>query len=127
MKRPNPVLWLWYAFGGRLPDRYREWVLHDITCRTWVVRHVLRGLVQTSPVYLLLLLPGPLDIRLLACLLGLLVGLMYYVSFIMDTTEQRLVRHGYSRGTGIATRKAAHAEEDAARQALYNARYRHSG
>ena len=43
MKRPGPLLWLRYAYGGALPERYREWVLHDVTAPSWVVRHVLRG------------------------------------------------------------------------------------
>ena len=36
--RPGPVRWFWYALGGRLPARYRPWVLHDLTCRTWPLR-----------------------------------------------------------------------------------------
>ncbi|MBW8709599.1 MAG: DUF5313 family protein, partial [Mycobacterium sp.] len=34
MSRPNPLLWIWYTFTGKLGPRYREWVLHDVTCRT---------------------------------------------------------------------------------------------
>lgn len=41
IQRPGPLWWIWYAFGGKLPDRYRDWVLHDVTCRTWWLRHVL--------------------------------------------------------------------------------------
>ncbi|WNV82686.1 DUF5313 domain-containing protein [Umezawaea sp. Da 62-37] len=122
--RPGPVLWLWYAVGGRLPDRHREWVLHDVTARTWVVRHLVRGLVQMSPIFLLVLLPGPLWVRLLSCLLGILVGFFYSVSYMEQTTEQRLVKQGYPRGTGRATRRAAHSDEDARVQAAYEARYR---
>jgi Family of unknown function (DUF5313) len=38
--RPGPLRWFWYAVGGRLPARYRSWVLHDLTaapgrCVTW--------------------------------------------------------------------------------------------
>lgn len=32
--RPDPARWTWYAVDPRLPDRYREWVLHDDTERT---------------------------------------------------------------------------------------------
>ncbi|WP_188317099.1 DUF5313 family protein [Solihabitans fulvus] len=123
-KRPHPILWIWYAFGGRLPQRYRTWVLHDITCRTWVLRHILRGLVQMSPVFLVLLLPGELWIRLLACLLGVLVGYFYVLAYMLETTEQRLVKCGYPRGTGRDTRASARAEDDERCRALYNARYR---
>jgi hypothetical protein len=122
--RPNPVLWLWYAVGGRLPDRYREWVLHDVTARTWVVRHLARGLVQMSPIFLLVLLPGPLWVRLMSCLLGILVGFFYSITYMEQTTEQRLVKQGYPRGTGMTTRRAAHSDEDARIKAAYEARYR---
>lgn len=44
------MLWLCYQNGGTLPAAYREWVLHDGTCRTWLLRVVLRGLVQFAPV-----------------------------------------------------------------------------
>jgi Family of unknown function (DUF5313) len=33
--RPDPLHWLWYALGGGLPPRYRDWVLHDATAPTW--------------------------------------------------------------------------------------------
>ena len=26
-RRPDPLLWIWYAFGGTLGPRYRQWVL----------------------------------------------------------------------------------------------------
>ena len=29
--RPAPHRWLWYAIGGRLPERHRGWVLFDST------------------------------------------------------------------------------------------------
>ena len=54
-QRPGPLRWTWYAFGGKLPDRHREWVLNDVTCRTWWLRHIARSLVQLTPVAILLL------------------------------------------------------------------------
>lgn len=122
--RPNPAQWLWYAVGGRLPQRCNEWVLHDITCRTWAVRHFARGFVQMSPVLLLLLLPGPLLIRVLSIVLGLLVGYFYSMSYMWQTTEERLVKQGYPRGLGAQTRRAAHAEQDARAKAAYERLYR---
>jgi hypothetical protein len=123
-RRPDPIHWLWYAVGGRLPERYREWVLHDVTTRTWVVRHLLRGLVQMAPIFLLLFLPGPLWVRLMSCLLGILVGYFYSITYMEQTTEQRLVKQGYPRGTGGATRRAKHSDEDDRAKAAYEARYR---
>jgi hypothetical protein len=123
-RRPDPIHWLWYAVGGRLPERYREWVLHDVTTRTWVVRHLLRGLVQMAPIFLLLFLPGPLWVRLMSCLLGILVGYFYSITYMEQTTEQRLVKQGYPRGTGGTTRRAKHSDEDDRAKAAYEARYR---
>jgi hypothetical protein len=124
--RPNPAQWLWYAVGGRLPQRCNAWVLHDVTCRTWAVRHFLRGFIQMSPILLLLLLPGPLYIRFLSILLGILVGYFYSMTYMWQTTEQRLVKQGYARGLGAQTRRAKHAEADAGAKAAYERLYRGS-
>src|SRR5687767_11674981 len=45
-RMPGPVRWLLYAYGRGLPAEYREWVLHDLTTRTWALRQLLRSLVQ---------------------------------------------------------------------------------
>ncbi len=102
--RPNPVQWIWYAFGGKLPDRYAEWVLHDVTCRTWVLRHLARALVQMSPFCALVLLPGPLSIRLMSIALGLLCGLFYSFCLMGEMAEHRVIKHGYPPGIGRDTR-----------------------
>jgi hypothetical protein len=122
--RPNPFQWLWYAVGGRLPQRCNPWVLHDVTCRIWAVRHFVRGFVQMSPILLLLLLPGPLDIRILSILLGMSVGYLYSMIYMWHTTEHRLVKQGYQRGLGEQTRRARHAEADARAMAAYERLYR---
>ncbi|GAB2674477.1 hypothetical protein GCM10027271_39230 [Saccharopolyspora gloriosae] len=103
--RPNPALWVWYAFGGRLPDRCAEWVLHDVTCRTWVLRHVARALTQLSPFCLLVLLPGPWSIRLTAVGMGLFVGLFYSLCLMGEACEHRVIKHGYPPGIGRETRE----------------------
>ena len=54
--RPGPLRWFWYAVGGRLPDAYRPWVLHDLTCRTWPLRHLARLVAQLAPVAIVLVL-----------------------------------------------------------------------
>jgi hypothetical protein len=67
----------WPGGGGGLPalvvlrpgrsaaGRHREWVLHDLTCRSWWLRHLARSLVQLVPVVavLVLLIPGPFWVR----------------------------------------------------------------
>lgn len=122
--RPNPFQWLWYAVGGRLPQRCNPWVLHDVTCRTWAVRHFIRAFFQMSPILLLLLLPGPLYIRILSILLGMFVGYFYSMTYMWHTTEQRLVKQGFARGLGEQTRRARHAVADARAKAAYERLYR---
>jgi Family of unknown function (DUF5313) len=76
--RPGLLRWLWYAQGGSLPPRYREWVLRDLTAPGWRWRQVLRSLVQalSVAVVVLLVVPGPLWVRLLAVGGGVFVALI---------------------------------------------------
>ena len=61
---PNPLLWLWYQYGGTLPARHRAWVLHDATAPSWLLRAGLRSLMRLVPVVLVLLnLTGGLSAR----------------------------------------------------------------
>jgi len=98
--RPGPLCWFWYAVGGRLPARYRSWILHDLTCRAWPLRHLARLVAQLAPVaiVLVLLLPGPLWIRVMGALGGSLVGLFYSFVFLYEATEGRAVKAGYPHG-----------------------------
>ncbi|MGH3979229.1 MAG: DUF5313 family protein [Pseudonocardiaceae bacterium] len=104
--RPNPLQWLWYAYGGRLPAHLREWVLHDTTSRTWALRHLSRTLTQCVPALLLVLLPGPLWLRWTLPLIVVVGALYASVSYIEETTEHRLAKHGYPLGMGREVRKA---------------------
>lgn len=125
--RPGPLRWFWYALGGGLPSRYREWVLHDASCDTWRLRHFARSLLQMSAVVMvpaLLLIPGPLWIRLAAILLGWLVGLQYALYFMDEAVEGRVIKAGYPREAAQEARNALHAEERAAAAARYAAKYR---
>lgn len=105
--RPNPAQWVWYAFGGRLPHHCAEWVLHDVTCRTWFLRHLARAVTQLVPFFLLVLLPGPLWIRVNAVLLGLLCGLFYSICYSGEAAEHRAIKHGHTPGTARETRQIA--------------------
>jgi len=127
--RPGPLRWLLYAYGRRLPPQYREWVLHDLTTRTWALRQLLRSLVQVLPfgVALALLLPVEPWIRITAVLGGMAVGMIYAVAFLPETTESRAIKAGYPRGYIVEVRDAAHADERAAAQRRYEQRYRSHG
>jgi hypothetical protein len=112
LNRPGPLRWFWYAIGGRLPVCYRPWVLHDLTCRTWPLRHLARLLAQLAPVaiVLVLLLPGPLWVRVMGAIGGSLVGLAYSFVFLYEATEGRATKAGYPHGTLNEVRNERHTE-----------------
>jgi hypothetical protein len=129
IRRPNPLWWVYYAYGGRLPDRYREWVLHDGTCRTWLLRVFLRGFVQVLPVAIGLLVAflvlgsGSWPLAVGAVVLGLVGMLRYVLSYSVESVNGRLSRYGYPPGHGTEVRKArykaAHADEQARYEAIW--------
>jgi hypothetical protein len=117
-RRPNLILWLYYQYGGTLGAAYRDWVLHDSTCRTWLLRVVLRGLMRIAPVMAVLViilrgvLGGPLPLVLGSILLGVLVHLRFVLTLAVDSVDSRLARYGYPAGYGTtARRQAAQARE----------------
>ncbi len=83
-----------WAFGARLPLRYRDWVRRDLTGDGWERRHVTRTLVQWTPSLLLLLLPGPWLLRASLPLLVLIGSLYVSASYLQETRVHRLLRHG---------------------------------
>jgi hypothetical protein len=111
MHRPNPLQWLRYAYGGQLPERYREWVLYDATCRTWLLRYALKVAAEALPwlaagfVVLTLLMPAPASLVLPALLLALLMSFYFTLTSADELTEARLAKHGYPPGTGKAVRR----------------------
>lgn len=124
-ERPDPLRWLWYALGGRLPARYRDWVLHDLTTARWAWRHLARSSVLLVPVCAVwLLLPGPAWLGVALVVLAALVGYLYSFAYAEESAEHRLVRHGYPHGTGRQVRAAARAEADREVHQRYAARYR---
>jgi hypothetical protein len=128
-RRPGVLRWLWYALGGGLPPRYRTWVLYDTTCRTWQLRHFARAGVQMSlmVVPVLLIVPGPLWIRLVGILLGWLVALQYALFNMQESVEHRSRKAGYPPGNAQAVRDEANSDERAAAAARYATRYRPGG
>jgi hypothetical protein len=130
-QRPNPAQWIWYLFGGRLPQRYREWVLHDVTCRTWWLRQIVRAIIQVLPAMLVLVLVfsflhGPLWLTFMAPVLGLIVSTYYSLSYIVESCDGRLRTYGYPPQYGSQVRNEANAESRAASRARYNATWRNS-
>lgn len=114
--RPGPLRWIWYAVGGRLPDRHRGWVLQDATRPRWMLRHAVRALVQLAvPIAVVLLLPGPLEIRLFAAAAGLLIGVFFGLAYATETVEHRVRRAGFPAGLAEAMRARTTREREARR------------
>ena len=105
--RPGPLLWLRYAYGGGLPERYREWVLHDVTTKTWVLRHVVRSVVQFLPFAIIVFFVIPVDKGILAIgiAMGALIGLLFSTAFVDNVAESRAMKAGYPEGYAAEVRR----------------------
>jgi hypothetical protein len=111
---PNPWQWVRYAYGARLPDRYRDWVLRDATADGWLWRFALLVIAQTVPwlalvtVLLSLFTPLPVGWVLGADAIALGMSLYFTLTSADELTEARLVKHGFPAGTGKSTRARKH-------------------
>jgi hypothetical protein len=107
--RPSPHRWVWYALGGRVPARHRGWVLYDTTTGTWWLRHVARSVIQMAiPIALVMaLLPAGWGLRAAAAGAGVLLAMFYSLAYMIETTENRIVKAGYPVGTAQAHRDRA--------------------
>ena len=120
-QRPNPLQWLWYALGGRLPAHLSPWVLADTTGRTWILRHLARAVVQMLPVVALCLLAVPVDLdyRIAAAAGGVLLGLLFSIAFMTETTEHRVTKAGFPPGTAARVRAERTERERVERHSPY--------
>ena len=105
--RPNPVRWLWYAFWGPLPERHRVWVLYDVTCSTWIFRHLARLLtIAVLPVAaVILFLPGPVHLRVLTAFVAGAGAFLFTAVWVNEATEYRLLQAGWRWGIGPELRE----------------------
>ncbi|SRR5579875_2330969 len=97
---PGPLRWLLFALGFRLPDRYTDWVRHELTDAGWRARTVVRHLAIIVPVcagvaaVLLTWLPAP------GWLAGMMIGLILagsvftVAAYADDIRASRLRQHG---------------------------------
>lgn len=93
--RPNPIQWIGYTLGRRLPDSKREWVRNDLTGRHATTRHMIRGMVPFLPLFTaFLLLPGAVWLRGSTALLALLLALFYCAVYMPVNRSRRLTQHG---------------------------------
>jgi hypothetical protein len=122
--RPTLGRFIWYCYHGSLPAENHSWVLHDVTCRTWVLRHFARWTMAIAPLFILYLafMPSPFGIRLFT---GIAFSLAIYVMslvFILIDGDRRAVRAGYDHSQPQAIRMANSVERQ--RTANYQRRER---
>jgi hypothetical protein len=120
-QRPNPAQWVWYAWGGGLPRHLSPWVLADTTGRTWILRHLLRAVVQVAPLMAVCLFvpPVPLGYRLSAAFGGLVIALIFSMAFMTETIEHRATKAGYPPGTAARVRAERAERERLERRSPY--------
>jgi Family of unknown function (DUF5313) len=118
IERPNLLLLLKYSLGFSLPRRYSSWVLHDVTCRTWLVRHFARTALIVVPIFVLYmaLMPSSLSVRLLTGLTFSGAIFMFSLVNIQVDTDRRAVRAGY--GASLPAR--IRSQQSVQRQGLTN-------
>ena len=111
--RPGPLLWLRYAYGGACPSATANGCCTTSTAPTWVLRHVVRSVVQFLPFAIVLLLVIPVDKGILAIgiAMGALIGLLFSTAFVDNVAESRAMKAGYpegyaARGQGERLKKA---------------------
>lgn len=122
IRRPNPLLWLRYAYVGSLPPTYDAWVLRDATARTWILRHAARYLALVTPIVtpVLIFLPAPFSLRFMSCLVAVLTMMLFYMAFTVDSVETRVQKAGFPPGTATRLRE----QRALTAQRLAAARYR---
>lgn len=127
-RRPNVLLWLYYQYSGKLPTAYREWVLHDGTCKTWMLRVLVRGLLRIAPIAVvmfggLVVYGGAWPLAMGSVLLGVLVAVRISLTGAAESVDARLSRHGYPSAYGSSLRSKM--DETAAER--YRAVWRQTG
>lgn len=108
LRRPSFARFLWYSYHGSLPAENHSWVLHDLTCRTWVLRHFARWTMAITPLLAayMAFMPTAFGIRLYT---GIAYSLAIYVMslvFILIDTDRRAVRAGFDHSQPQRVRTA---------------------
>lgn len=107
VRRPDPARWVWYAFWGPLPARYRLWVLYDATCWTWVLRHLARilAVVAVPVAALAIFLPGPPRVTVSTALVAGFFAVLFTAVWMNESIEVRLKRAGWDPGIAPVLRE----------------------
>jgi hypothetical protein len=84
-----------YGLGFRLPERYDEWVFHDLHGRGWRLRVTGRIVAIATPLVVgALFLPGPIGLRVLTAMFLLLGPIFIAGAYADEFRAYRLRQHG---------------------------------
>ncbi|GAB2631395.1 DUF5313 family protein [Prescottella soli] len=96
-RRPNPLQWIGYSCGRKLPDSMQDWVRNDLVGDWAVPRHMIRSMVPFLPIFAaFFLFPGPLWLRGSMVLLGVFLALFFAAAYMEQNRRRRLEKHGLS-------------------------------
>ena len=112
VERPRPARLLWYSVGGSLPRRHSSWVLHDLTCSTWVLRHYARTFLFVVPLFglYMALVPASFGVRLYTGLTFAAGLVVISTVLILIDGDRRAGRAGFRFGLLPEVRSARSVE-----------------
>ena len=109
--RPNPLQYIAYCYGRRLPDSMRWWVAEDLAgegaTRRMMIRVLLPALLVMAPFWLI---PTTLDVHL-SMTLPILIPFVYFSHALNKVWRKNMLRkHGLDPALvdAISRRKNAH-------------------
>jgi Family of unknown function (DUF5313) len=76
-------------------------VLHDVTTKTWLLRHITRSIVQFVPFAIVLFLVIPVGRVILGVglTMGALIGVLFSTTFVDNVAESRAMKAATRRAT----------------------------
>ncbi|MFT3660710.1 MAG: DUF5313 family protein [Gordonia sp. (in: high G+C Gram-positive bacteria)] len=125
MNRPNPLQWIGYVYGAKLPDSKREWVANDLMGPHAMARHLFRSQVSFLPLYLIMYFSfpnGPVWVRLLMVLLAVSLALIFSGSYMDPNRARRLEKHGLGDSPLTYKQRAEAAKMKDQYEAIYASR-----
>lgn len=122
--RPGPLRWIAFTYGRSLPPSSNEWVFHDATCPTWLLRHTARFFAQLAPLIaaVLIFLPAALWIRLACVFVGVVASVLLSFGYVVESAERRVEKAGYPFGSAAKVRQQRADDNQRASAARHRAR-----
>lgn len=93
--RPPLLRLISYGLGFRLPDRYDEWVFHDLNDRGWRWRVMARIVLLCIPLIVgAMFLPGDIGLRLMTAMFVFVGPVFIAGAYADEFRAYRLRQHG---------------------------------